>query len=800
MLLVGTMNRGRRMVELALRKAKADGIQLQNSAEALPKRIQKQSLKVRESMEDPTSKVRRWLKFDDLIPATSGSVVLTKSPRSSSTGRAAAFCNPISTELDSNRAKEVSGVLGQDRRARISTMSGIGTEAQSDRAITVPGDVVESTGGTVITVPAAEIEETIFSSDPVPSDIDTRANKDSTMFFNGPVAQTNLVLNIDPVVRGNVDTSTEPIYAASPAKKTTSSDPNTRKRKQTRHLMSPKSRKRAKDSQRALAHGVRAPCAHTCKRKCSTIISEDQRKKLNADFWKLTWYERRVLIVAGVKSHAVGRRSTGGKSKRNVSFMYSLKNESSESVSVCKVFYLGTLGFAKNNDTVVQKALHAVSPGKLAPKKDGRGKGVHKAIDRHKIHTHVESFGPAVSHYRREHAPNRRYLPSDITINCMHKDFLSKNPGVLCSYEIYRAEIARMQISFTKLGHEECEICESFSNHSEHHTKENLDLLCEACCKWQSHISKAEESRRNYRIDRDMQESPSGEETNRVVYSADLQKVIMLPRLETLKTVLFTRRIIAFNESFVPLGNKPAAKPMAVLWHEGLSGRKKEDIVSAFHAFFISQRDAKVIVLWLDNCAGQNKNWTLFSYLVYIINSDEIAADEVHLKFFEPGHTFMSADNFHHQVELSLKKAGKVYDFNDFLQCVQNANSGRVIVKEMAVSDYFDWPDVASQYKLTRTVPRPYLSEMVWVKAVRGSQNLLYRNAFSKEDKDLNFLTAAALKGGLKKPECRVESRGIPRAKKDDILAKLGCYMPPNRLKFWHEIKVADVADLTVSE
>jgi len=433
-----------------------------------------------------------------------------------------------------------------------------------------------------------------------------------------------------------------------------------------------------------------------------------------------------------------------------------------EELSVCKRFYLATLGFQPSNDAVVQKALHSLGSGSLLPKPDGRGSGTHCAIDRNKVRAHIESFSPSISHYRREHAPHMQYLPSDITIDGMHKVFLQKNPNMTCSYEVYRTEVKKMCISFTKLGHEECELCESFSLHSAEHTRDNLNQTCDVCIKWQTHIRKAGESRQEYRNDSATENCNS----SHVMFSADLQKVIMLPRMESIKTVLFTRRIVAFNDSFVPLGYKTTEKPVAVLWHEAVAGRKKEDIVSAFHAFLLARRDAKSVTLWLDNCAGQNKNWTLFSYLVYIVNSDEISADEIRLKFFEPGHTFMSADSFHHQAEQSLKKAGKVYDFGDFAECVQNANKGKVVVKEMQMSNYFEWIDASSSYKLSRAVTRPYLSDMVMVKAIRGSRHLLYKTAFNEEDRLLNFLTARYLKSGISAPPCRTRPRGIPQAKK----------------------------------
>jgi len=151
----------------------------------------------------------------------------------------------------------------------------------------------------------------------------------------------------------------------------------------------------------------------------------------------MNWYERRLFIVSNTKRDAVKRRTNnGGDSKRCITFSYCLRNDVGEDVCVCKVFYLATLGYAKNNDTVLKDALNSVSTGSITPKGDGRGSGMHKKIDRTVLRAHIETFGPSISHYRREHAPNKRYLPSDVTVEFMHKDFISKHAGLVCSYEI----------------------------------------------------------------------------------------------------------------------------------------------------------------------------------------------------------------------------------------------------------------------------------------------------------------------------------------------------------------------------
>lgn len=136
----------------------------------------------------------------------------------------------------------------------------------------------------------------------------------------------------------------------------------------------------------------------------------------------------------------------------------------------------------------------------------------------------------------------------------------------------------------------------------------------------------------------------------------------MLPRIDNFKAAIFIKRIIAFNESYVPIGSRREIKPLAIIWHEGICGRKKEDLTSCFYSFFLNYKDMRNITIWLDNCSAQNKNWCLLTFLIFIINSNEIEANEINIHYFQPGHSFMSADSFHHQIEQSLKKMGKVYD------------------------------------------------------------------------------------------------------------------------------------------
>ena len=162
--------------------------------------------------------------------------------------------------------------------------------------------------------------------------------------------------------------------------------------------------------------------------------------------------------------------------------------------------------------------------------------------------------------------------------------------------------------------------------------------------------------------------------------SVDLQKVMLLPRLPGLKKAISCKRLVAFNESFVPVRTK-YGKALGVLWHEGIAGRSAAEVAGTFINVVRSSR-----LFWADNCSGQNKNWYLFSALIKEINILCGNAETITIKFFEPGHTFMSADSFHAQVEKGIKKKIKLQDYQDLVDIVNEKGEAM----ELKFNNFFD--------------------------------------------------------------------------------------------------------------
>jgi hypothetical protein len=306
----------------------------------------------------------------------------------------------------------------------------------------------------------------------------------------------------------------------------------------------------------------------------------------------------------------------------------------------------------------------------------------------------------------------------------MHQGFIVTHPDYKCCYVTYLQEVKKLNISFARLGEEECELCSRLAQ--EQHTNCD-DGTCITCNKREEHKRHVAAARQQYKED--------GESTqdDTVVRSVDLQKIIMLPRMPGIKSVAFTRRIVAFHETFASVGlYKHRDSCISVIWHEGMAGRKAEEITSTINMCLKQDRDFKTVIYYMDNCSSQNKNYSLFTSVLSLVNTDLIDAETVTFKYLEAGHTFMSADSVHHQVEKQMKERRNVYDWNDFKACVTAASKNQLVL-EPQESDMKQYRGETSLTKLQRA-GRVHLSDMRQIQFRRGQRTLFYKSSHNDSD------------------------------------------------------------------
>ncbi|KAL7388555.1 hypothetical protein ABVT39_016167 [Epinephelus coioides] len=259
---------------------------------------------------------------------------------------------------------------------------------------------------------------------------------------------------------------------------------------------------------------------------------------------------------------------------------------------------------------------------------------------------------------------------------------------------------------------------------------------------------------------------------------------------------VFTCRIMAYHETFASVGKRRNKKnTISVLWHEGTAGRSAAETTSAYVTALEEERHVRHSIFWVDNCSARNKNWCLLSSLVTLVNSDTTSREDITLKFFERGHTFMSADNFHHGVGQQMRnRGGVVYDFEDFVSVVASSNSRKVDVVQLENANVLDWRNGHSTTKVKKA-QAPKLGEMAEIQVRHGSKSLFFKQSHT----ETNFTELDIL---LKRFELKVptllqpQDRGVGEAKKRDIIHNLCPLMPPNRRVFWSSLSVSNVVEV----
>lgn len=278
-------------------------------------------------------------------------------------------------------------------------------------------------------------------------------------------------------------------------------------------------------------HRMKAPCGPKCYHQCTLHFSLEDRAKIHRDYWSKTSVQRRQFNMDYVTKKHTARKTTGAKpSRRNHTLVYQLKLSSELGGGprqVCQKFFSATLGLSANNTAILKAVSSIEEMGEMAAAADRRG----TAAPKHKlsneqlqlISDHVMSFRPKAHHYRRKHAPNRLYLPSDITIRDMYNRFLEDNPGVKISYSSYHRAVAEKNISFTRLGNEECDVCKAAALHVVRFhsltSKKPEPSTCDECFRQQKHEEKYRRTRQLYEAD-----SEKILEDGEVIVSADMQK------------------------------------------------------------------------------------------------------------------------------------------------------------------------------------------------------------------------------------------------------------------------------------
>ena len=144
---------------------------------------------------------------------------------------------------------------------------------------------------------------------------------------------------------------------------------------------------------------------------------------------------------------------------------------------MCKKMFMNTLGYSADKFLTV-----ALRSSVSEDRRGSHNHSYHSIPEQSDLfmQEHINTFEPGISHYRREHVPHRLYVDPSLSISDMYESYIKHCGGKAekaLSLSSYNRKLKSRNISFAKLGHEECEIC---IKHEEHECTAT-ETACECC-------------------------------------------------------------------------------------------------------------------------------------------------------------------------------------------------------------------------------------------------------------------------------------------------------------------------------
>lgn len=176
----------------------------------------------------------------------------------------------------------------------------------------------------------------------------------------------------------------------------------------------------------------------------------------------------------------IAKRHSATNRTRSVS--YNLPDSSGKRHGVCKKFFLSTFGYMPTA-SVINDLLCKTDLGSPTPTEDRRGgRRESLTVNKDRVMAHILTYNPCLPHYRRAHATKRLYLPPELTIQAMVEDYNIKNAEEKACYSSYEREVKKLNISFTRLSTEECELCKTLAlSHIKFVGTRDCVSDCDAC-------------------------------------------------------------------------------------------------------------------------------------------------------------------------------------------------------------------------------------------------------------------------------------------------------------------------------
>lgn len=408
------------------------------------------------------------------------------------------------------------------------------------------------------------------------------------------------------------------------------------------------------------SHTIGEDCR--CKRfKCFMRVPESSRQKIIQSFNLLNTVDEQNIYLCGlITTVPIKQRRPRQQEEdallHDASFRYRVRilniDGQVEDVQICKKAFMSLHGIGRKKLAVLQKSLKLTGD---APK-DQRGKHTNRphklsVETRDKIICHIGSFKGRKSHYSL-HDSAKLYLPEELNIKKMFNMFREKFPNEHVSYETYRTIFSmEFNISFGYPRSDTCSNCDEYLAKIKSLEAEKLNLSQTEDIIYRKidrdinmlniqnrlHKIKAEQF---YRRKRDAR-TRSQKSVFTEAVCIDFAKNLPVPNIST-SDVYYKRQLstYAFNVHILS-----TSQSIFYMYPETVAKKGSDDVCSLLHNFLYNYLNPEVrqLEIFCDSCGGQNKNYTMFRFLHYVVHVEK-RLDFIKVTFPIRGHSYMECD------------------------------------------------------------------------------------------------------------------------------------------------------------
>lgn len=321
----------------------------------------------------------------------------------------------------------------------------------------------------------------------------------------------------------------------------------------------------------------------------------------------------------------------------------------------------------------------------FAAPRDRRGKHEKRpnkvdAVRRQSVFNHINSFPRYVSHYRRNNAPDRRYITAVGSLAALYREYLRYcgNAGITPVQEhLYRGIFyTKFNISFRVPQQDTCKVCDAAAVRGrEAPSAEELRM----------HQERAEFAQNSFKEDKRRCRQPG---SNIACMTMDLQQALPTPKIET-SEVFYLRKLWTYNFGIHYCNDETAAM---CVWPEFVAGRGADEIGSCLLQALNVERLAgenRHLIMWSDCCVGQNKNFKIACLWLYMVENQIF--DTIEHKFFIPGHSMMDSDRDFGLIEQAKRKRRYIYTHHEWMDLIENARQRKKFkVQHMTSANMYD--------------------------------------------------------------------------------------------------------------